>query len=318
VDAVPVKDFVARSVMINQTVAKMADEIQKKGSNPRKQSGEFIKNVQNKKLVVGPMKQFIIRYTGKPKEVTIKGKPRKYQKYTFEIKPGCYVQAKEANITDFIKQKGKPDHRYVYANYELKGDVDKMYDPYELQKIQEFLSHGTALSASSHYKHVNEVQLREEAMEIHKDAKERLPNKVVAAQEAADKFFKPENNAIVRSFESTRGRGLAGFITSLSFDYSDSTWSTDDEGSRAPKSVGITMAFAPIHDMPVGLDHTGRMRALSHPVGGIAARSDDIGDSFGDVYTKKEAPSGNSKYDSQIKVLADARQGTNTTDAGNG
>ena len=80
------------------------------------------------------------------------------------------------------------------------------------------------------------------------------------------------------------------------------------------------MAFAPIHDMPVGLDHTGRMRALSHPVGGIAKRSDDIGDSFGDVYTKTEAPSSNSKYDNQITVLADARLGKNrknTTGTGN-
>ena len=105
------------------------------------------------------------------------------------------------------------------------------------------------------------------------------------AQQVADDFFKSEKNAIVRSFESTLGKGLAGFITQLSFDYADSTWSTSEVLGKAPKSVAITMAFSPIHDLPVGLDSDGRLRALSHPVGSIA--DSDIGNlanSFGEVY----------------------------------
>ena len=83
-----------------------------------------------------------------------------------------------------------------------------------------------------------------------------------------DNFFDPKSNAVVRSFESTKGKGLAGFITSLELDYGESPWETTP-GSRAPKSVEISMDFAPIHDLPLGLDYEGKMRAASHPVGNI-------------------------------------------------
>ena len=81
--------------------------------------------------------------------------------------------------------------------------------------------------------------------------------------------MKAENNPIVASFEASRGRGLAGFITQLSLDYSESNWETA-EGSRGPQSVGITMTFSPVHDLPLGLDSDGKLLAPSHPIGGIA------------------------------------------------
>jgi hypothetical protein len=91
--------------------------------------------------------------------------------------------------------------------------------------------------------------------------------------------FKADNNAVVRSFESTNGKGLAGFITSLQLEYENSGWGTtvrtyDDEKDlnfkdklRAPKKVKISINFAPIHDLPLGLNHQGRIIAPSHPVG---------------------------------------------------
>jgi len=91
-------------------------------------------------------------------------------------------------------------------------------------------------------------------------------------------FFNRQNNAIVRSFESSKGKGLAGFITNLAFDYSESTWATDRKGAKAPMSVTVTMGFAPIFDLPIGLDADGRMRALSHPALG------DGNEGFGSVY----------------------------------
>lgn len=104
-------------------------------------------------------------------------------------------------------------------------------------------------------------------------------------EQIAEDFFKSDKNAIVRSFESTRGKGLAGFITQLSFDYADSTWSTSEALGKAPNSVAITMAFSPIHDLPVGLDSNGRLRALSHPVGSIAdSDNGSRANSFGKVY----------------------------------
>lgn len=91
-------------------------------------------------------------------------------------------------------------------------------------------------------------------------------------------FFKSDNNAIVRSFESTRGRGVAGFITSLGLDYGMNSipWATSP-GRKAPMVVKISMGFAPITDLPLGLDYNGNIRNPSHPVGNLAG-------GFGDVY----------------------------------
>lgn len=89
-------------------------------------------------------------------------------------------------------------------------------------------------------------------------------------------FFDSNSNSIVRSFESTRGRGVAGFITSLALDYEGSTWETKF-GKKAPKMVKVSVGFTPINDLPLGLDYDGYMRNPSHPVGRFAG-------SYGDVY----------------------------------
>jgi hypothetical protein len=81
-------------------------------------------------------------------------------------------------------------------------------------------------------------------------------------------FFSPDRNAIVRSFESSAGRGLAGVFTNMTLNYDGSLYGTDSASkNRAPKKVQITVAFAPIHDLPLGLDHAGHLIAPSHPVG---------------------------------------------------
>jgi hypothetical protein len=148
--------------------------------------------------------------------------------------------------------------------------------------------------------------------EVNKKAKEIAGEKQNDAdQTLADNFFSSDNNAIVRSFESTQGKGLAGFITSLNFDYTDSTWSVD-EGYKAPKSVTISMAFAPIHDLPVGLDSDGRMRAMSHPVGSLAKNGAQQ-TTFGDVYeTDNQVNDDNyTGEDGIVPKLAKARTGAN-------
>ena len=88
--------------------------------------------------------------------------------------------------------------------------------------------------------------------------------------EAIREFFSPgegtTGNPIVRSFESSRGRGMAGFITGMTMDWADSTWEIK-EGSRAPISLKISVTFSPIHDIPLGLDSDGAMRAVAYGVG---------------------------------------------------
>lgn len=76
------------------------------------------------------------------------------------------------------------------------------------------------------------------------------------------------NNPITKAYESNMSKGLAGFITSLDVNYNESTWEID-HGSRAPMMVKITFGFAPIHDIPPGLDHHGMMRAPIYNVGDI-------------------------------------------------
>jgi hypothetical protein len=84
-----------------------------------------------------------------------------------------------------------------------------------------------------------------------------------------------KGNAIARSFRTSGGRGLAGFIESLNFDWYDrATWEIgqgiDDSnyfGRRAPKMCKVTVSFSPIHDIAPGLDESGFNRAAIYPVG---------------------------------------------------
>lgn len=87
----------------------------------------------------------------------------------------------------------------------------------------------------------------------------------------AAEFFDPTKNSIMQAYESTRGRGLAGFITSLDLDYGEATYETGKLTKRAPKMVKVSIQFAPIHDIAPGMDNQGGMRAPIYPVGDISA-----------------------------------------------
>lgn len=94
-------------------------------------------------------------------------------------------------------------------------------------------------------------------------------------------FMRPEFNPYVRSFHSTRGRGLAGVIKGVSFNWLDDfPWETD-HNARAPIGCNINFSFDVIHDIPPGLDHTGYNRAPLYNVGEIMRNVS------GDVYDEK-------------------------------
>ena len=84
---------------------------------------------------------------------------------------------------------------------------------------------------------------------------------------AVQKFFHPDNNAVVRSFERSMSRGLAGAITSFSMDHADAPWETGKLGSRAPMWVKMAITMKVIHDIPPGLDKDGFNRAPIFNVG---------------------------------------------------
>jgi hypothetical protein len=83
-------------------------------------------------------------------------------------------------------------------------------------------------------------------------------------------FMSADKNVIVKSFESTGGKGLAGFIDSMSFDWYDRvTWDVDLD-RKAPKMCKVTISFTPVHDIAPGLDAYGNNRAPIYPLGPYA------------------------------------------------
>ncbi len=81
-------------------------------------------------------------------------------------------------------------------------------------------------------------------------------------------FLSPESNPVVHSFENSKGRGLAGVITQMGLNYDQAKWGSNrTKGLRAPMNIKISLSFAPIHDMPLGLTSEGKMFAPSHPTG---------------------------------------------------
>jgi hypothetical protein len=87
------------------------------------------------------------------------------------------------------------------------------------------------------------------------------------AYEELKNFMSPNVNAIVKSFESAGGKGLAGFVESINFDwYNQTTWNIDPD-QTAPKMCKVTISFTPVHDISPGVDHQGYNRAPIYPVG---------------------------------------------------
>jgi hypothetical protein len=86
-------------------------------------------------------------------------------------------------------------------------------------------------------------------------------------------IFDSNNNPIIKSFESTKGRGLAVAVTSITFawKYGEVGWNSEP-GSRAPRMCDVSLSVIPIHDITPGLDHNGFNRAPIYGVGNIASQ----------------------------------------------
>jgi hypothetical protein len=123
---------------------------------------------------------------------------------------------------------------------------------------------------------IGNVDLRDKAPKLPHYTKETIPG---GRKSTAHKLMKPvevdsagnvkSNNPITKSYESGMSRGLAGFMTQLDVNYNEVNWETSRIGSKAPMLVKITINFAPIHDIPPGLDHNGMLRAPTYNVGRI-------------------------------------------------
>jgi len=87
-------------------------------------------------------------------------------------------------------------------------------------------------------------------------------------------FYNPDKNAIIRSFESTMGKGLPAVCTSLKFGWMDAPWGAGEDGPgyRAPRYCTVDMQFDVMHDIAPGLDADGFNRAPIYPVGDTIPR----------------------------------------------
>jgi len=121
-------------------------------------------------------------------------------------------------------------------------------------------------------------QLRLTSETLKKITKEKASSASTAINsiDTLSKFLDVEKNAIVKSFRSIQGKGLAGAIESINFDWYDKiTWETVAPGFKAPKMCKVTLSFAPIHDISPGLDHMGYNRAPIYPVGNAMGQGFD-------------------------------------------
>ena len=108
---------------------------------------------------------------------------------------------------------------------------------------------------------------------------EPFPDDVIAdaRDDMRDRLF-GDKNPIMKSFETTAGRGLAGVITSLNFDWGlngEINWDIVDFGYRAPTGCKISISFTPIHDIVPGIDNNGMMRAAVFNVAGSSPHSNE-------------------------------------------
>lgn len=101
-------------------------------------------------------------------------------------------------------------------------------------------------------------------------------------QSEESNFMDSFNNPFVKAYESSMGRGLAGTLGSINFDWLDDSFPWEiDHNSRAPIGCKISFGFDVIHDLPPGLDHSGYNRAPLYNVGDIMKNiSGDVYESF--------------------------------------
>src|SRR5690606_1444729 len=114
------------------------------------------------------------------------------------------------------------------------------------------------------------------------------------------RFFDPQGsngNPVRRAFDSTAGKGLAGFITNMSFDWEEPMWETEVKGSKAPQMMKISVAFNPIHDINPGIASDGFMIGAPYKVGNIMKGIDNIkigGTNSNDSVVKRQKVGGDS------------------------
>jgi len=99
-----------------------------------------------------------------------------------------------------------------------------------------------------------------------------IPNPLAGGSEEPSgglaSIFDRTKNPIMKSFNSTMGRGIAVAITSIGLDWKLNSvpWNLEP-GHKAPRMCEVSLSLVPIHDITPGLDSQGINRAPIYKVG---------------------------------------------------
>lgn len=190
--------------------------------------------------------------------------PGKYGIFYAEIVDNSNVKEREFVDVIFAYKKDIQNNDAGYISYQ-KDVVEKKSARVVADKVR------YRVHISNLIEMIPETQDKYNASII-KTTGQFAPNLIEFLNEGSGKVGdKPSSgNAITRSFRSAGGKGLAGFIESMSFDwYSGVTWDTST-GRKAPKMCKVTISFSPVHDISPGLDANGYNRAPIYPIGPYA------------------------------------------------
>jgi hypothetical protein len=176
------------------------------------------------------------------------------------------------------------DNYYKISRYSVYGNETTNEDAARFARLEEMVNRQSSFDRESlsnseliKSKLILVPSNQRDKMKLHREAKTegnltfQELTETASSTIMSNDLIHDNNNPLKRSFESTSGKGLAGFIKSLSLDYNGAAarWGINGHGdnSMTPKSIKVTVQFAPVHDLPLGLDYRGRLMAPSHPAG---------------------------------------------------
>ena len=173
-------------------------------------------------------------------------------------------------VADFDNQQGEVDMQQDSISDYI---VQELQDPFRYEELYCQNENGvrlegqTAVVPSAHL--ITMTSSTAKKYERYLSENKDLGNSAYSKEASnfmSDSDISGQGNVISKSFRSSGGKGLAGFIDSINFDWYNQVHWEIDEGRKAPMNCKVTLSFSPIHDITPGLDHKGHNRAPIYDV----------------------------------------------------
>ena len=255
--------------------------------NPNSTSGGVAGGIDNLNIgELGLANTLITPQRGKIKANMVKGylceETGEYINFSRPI--DCIIISNDYDTSVFEKSKGKiiekKNHAYKVKVIDKTGGIN-MFGQHLLVSHSDIIpdisdiftqTAGSLLFGASPFSLVDflEKQIKDDLLNsgLPSDLLSDTFNIVFGSE--STKFMQKSNNPFVRAYETTMGRGLAGVLGDISFNWleNDINWEID-YNSRAPIGCNISLSLKVIHDIAPGLDHSGYNRAPLYNVGDI-------------------------------------------------